>query len=1793
MNSVTAVQDVNGNIQVSFPAESYSGINGYQLLRSVNNGAYAPVTGSPFYSASATQYTYQDNSAGLTPGNTYNYEVITQGTTSGNSAPAVSNALYYVTTPASGGTTINHAAGFSGQTDLTLTGNGAFTPVVTANGPLQLTSAATGEATGAYETAPLSLNSDFSTSFDFQFNEATTPAADGFTFDIQGVGATAPGASGGGLGYTGVTPSLAVFFNMYNNVTQTGLGINGNLQNAVDMSGTLGNAFNSTGAGHATDVFQVSLNYQASTQTLFEAIRDTTTGKGYSTSYNLSSFGLSASTLLGPGSVDYVGFSAGTGGSVSQQVINDWVLNDVSSVRTAQQPQSVSASEQVNGNIAVSFPAPSTGGLSGITYQLLKSVNGGAYANVGGPITATANNAYTYQDTGPFTVGSTYTYQAIISGTTPSNPATSNTVAYVDSSTLVNSVTSYHNDPQGTGQNLTESILTPANVSSKTGFGKLFSTAVDGQVYAEPLVKPGVNITAGNYPGTHTVAYVETENDSLYAIDSITGQVFWKDSFLTPEASLTSGGATVAVSVVTSGDVNTGDISPQIGITSTPVIDNSTGYMYLVAKTKQIVNGNTTSPHFVLTLYKIDIGSGATVSSTVIGDTTYNTSGGAYTYNVGPYVLDSNGQGAGVVSATVNGVTQNVIYFNALREANRAGLALHNGTVYIGFASHGDNGPYHGWVLGFNASSLASTAVFNSNPNGNDDGIWQGGDTLTFDAQGYMYFETGNGTFDTSLNAQGLPQYGDYGDAVVKLAIDSTSTQNNQNINGWGLKVADYFSPSNTVALANADEDLGSGGTLILPDSVGSAAHPHLMLAAGKEGKIYLIDRDNMGHFSPTTDNVVQEIAGGIGGGGSYGTPAFFNDGTTNWIYWGGKNDNGRAYKISNGVITTPSTYTTPNSFGLNGATPGVSANGANNGIVWNIDGGSSQLFAYNASNLSQELFASGANATRDGLGTAVKFTTPSIANGEVFVGTANSLVVYGLFVQATSAPPTPTSLAATPVSNTQINLSWSETAVSTAAPAGFNIDESANNGNTWTQIGTAGAGASSFPVTGLQPGTTYDFKIDAFNSVGTSTFSNVASATTTNLAASVNLPSGFANAASQLQLNGTAAINGANLELTNGTNNEVASAFTKGTMSVNGFSTSFKFQLTNAVADGLTFTLQNNANTSIGAGGGGLGSQNIGNSVSIKFDIYNNAGEGTDSTGLFIDGDAPSVPSGDVPGEASVDMTSSGVVLTSGDPMLVNLSYDGVTLTEQVTDTTTNAVFTQSYAVNIPSILGSPTGYVGFTAGTGGAGAIQNIESWTYTPTAGIPYAPTNFTVAPASGTELDLAWVDSLSTVTNYNVLELQNGTYTQIAQVAGTATGYPVTGLPNTGGTYSFEVVAVNSAGSSPPAGPITGTTPVAPVDVTNFAFSNLTTGSVTLTWANDPGNAAGLVLTRQLESDSSQYVTTLAPTLTTYTDSTLLPGRIYQYTLAAKNLAGPSNGVELTIETVPTASTGLTATAGPGEVTLNWNANGHAVSSYNVYRGTTPGGEGKTPIVTNVTQASFTDTAATGLVAGQQYYYTVTAVDTGGESVASTEVSATPTTLVAPTLVGSPVINGDNPNGLFNSAGQTTAGTQRSMVQDVVYTFSSPVTIPNASAAFTVVGTGPNAGTAPATLSATAVPGSNGTQWAVTLTGGAAGALGSIANGEYSITINASAVFAVADGTTQLAAGRTDQFYRLFGDINGDEAVSAIDNLQLKKAISTYNPAFDSNADGQVTASDNLAFKKDLVIAYFGDGFVPTI
>jgi hypothetical protein len=498
------------------------------------------------------------------------------------------------------------------------------------------------------------------------------------------------------------------------------------------------------------------------------------------------------------------------------------------------------------------------------------------------------------------------------------------------------SVLTYHNDNARTGANLNEPFLTPGDVNMTT-FGKLFSVPVDGQVYTQPLYLPSVTVPGR---GTHNIVFVATEHDSVYAFDADTAQagvggMLWQDSFINPAAGITT---------VSSSDVNCSQITPEIGITATPVIDPTTGTIYVVAMTKET---HGPAAVYVQRLHALDVATGAEKFG-------------------GPVVIQASVPGTG------DGGTMDV--FNPFSYKERPALLLLNGVVYTSWSSHCDIGQYHGWVIGYTAQTLQQVAVFNVTPDANEASIWQSGAGPAADSSGNIYVMTGNGGFDASTGGR------DYGDTFLKLST------------AGGLTVADYFTPANQQALANADLDLGSGGNLVLPDSVGSTLHAHLIVGAGKEGKIYLIDRDNMGKFDMAADHVVEEFTGI---GQEFGMPGYFNG----QVYFGGVNDTLKAFAISNAAITmTPASHTSL-SFGYPGTTPSISANGTANGIVWAIENGSpGVLHAYDATDLAHELWNSNQAGTRDQLDAAVKFTVPTIANGKVYVGTNGRLTVFGLF---------------------------------------------------------------------------------------------------------------------------------------------------------------------------------------------------------------------------------------------------------------------------------------------------------------------------------------------------------------------------------------------------------------------------------------------------------------------------------------------------------------------------------------------------------------------------------------------------------------------------------------------------------------------------------------------------------------------------------------------------------------------------------------------------------------------------
>ncbi len=493
-----------------------------------------------------------------------------------------------------------------------------------------------------------------------------------------------------------------------------------------------------------------------------------------------------------------------------------------------------------------------------------------------------------------------------------------------------------------TGQNLTESSLTPSNVNTAT-FGLLRNLLVDGLVDAQPLYLS--NLSIGGTP--HNVLFVATENDSVYAFDVQTGATLWQASLL--------------VSGETPSD-NRGctQVEPQIGITSTPVIDRSAGtagVIYLVAMSLD-ANAN-----YHQRLHALDVTSGRELATSPADITaTY----GATSFDPGQY-------------------------------KERAALLLNNGTIYTTWASHCDIGPYGGWIIAFNETTLAITNALNIAPGASGNGtanqgpsIWMSGDGPAADTAGNVYALTANGRFETTLTTSGFPTAGDYGNSFVKLSTTAN-----------GLAVTDYFAMMNEVFESTNDDDLGSGGEMLLPDQTDATGTVrHLMVGAGKDGNLYVVNRDNMGQFATSANNIWQEIDGVLAGG-IYASPAYFNS----TVYYGPVGGPLLAFSISNALLSTLPTSQSAEQFTYPGTSPVVSAAGSSNGIVWTYENTApAVLHAYDASNLGSELYNSTqATSGRDQFGTGNKFIAPVVADGRVFVASTNSVAVFGLLPQASA----------------------------------------------------------------------------------------------------------------------------------------------------------------------------------------------------------------------------------------------------------------------------------------------------------------------------------------------------------------------------------------------------------------------------------------------------------------------------------------------------------------------------------------------------------------------------------------------------------------------------------------------------------------------------------------------------------------------------------------------------------------------------------------------------------------------
>jgi hypothetical protein len=501
-------------------------------------------------------------------------------------------------------------------------------------------------------------------------------------------------------------------------------------------------------------------------------------------------------------------------------------------------------------------------------------------------------------------------------------------------------VLTQHNDNARTGQNLTETILTAANVNSAQ-FGKVGFYAVDGLVDAEPLYASNVAVPK---QGAHNLLIVATENGSVYAFDADSGATIWQTTTL-------KSGETAAPDPSYPG-------LPQIGVNATPVIDRSSGpngAIYVVASSAQTENGVRT---YYQRLHALDLALGTELFA-------------------GPVDIQATFPGTGDNSDGTN------VIFDPGQYRERVGLLLLNGVVYTAWASHFDVRPYTGWIIGYNEATLQQTSVLDITPNGTEGAIWMSGAGLAADSSGYIYLLDANGTFDATLNSAGFPSQGDYGNAFLKL-----STANDR------LAVADYFEMNNGIEESDNDTDLGSGGAMILPDMTDAFGRTvHLAIGAGKDNNLYVVNRDSVGKFSANDRNVYQKLPGVLPNG-IWAMPAYFN----NAVYYGSTLSSIRAFAIANGKLSSTAFAQTSNTFEYPGATPSVSANGTSEGIVWAVENTNpAVLHAYNAANLTELYNSSQASNERDQFGNGNKFITPMIANGKVFVGTPNGVAVFGV----------------------------------------------------------------------------------------------------------------------------------------------------------------------------------------------------------------------------------------------------------------------------------------------------------------------------------------------------------------------------------------------------------------------------------------------------------------------------------------------------------------------------------------------------------------------------------------------------------------------------------------------------------------------------------------------------------------------------------------------------------------------------------------------------------------------------
>jgi hypothetical protein len=1074
------------------------------------------------------------------------------------------------------------------------------------------------------------------------------------------------------------------------------------------------------------------------------------------------------------------------------------------------------------------------------------------------------------------------------------------------------------------GANVNETALTPANVNVTT-FGKLFSLAVDGLTYGQPLYMPGLKMSDGL---VHNVLFVATSHDSVYAFDAdsnggANATPIWHINLLTAAYGAQPGETTVPWE----GTNNSPDVGEN-GVTGTPAINPATNTMYLVAAS--MLNGN-----YYFRLHAINLITGAEQTG-------------------GPSLITAT------VAGTGQGSAGGELAFDQVLENQRTAVNYYDGYVYFGFAAHGDIGNWHGWLFAYNATTLQQTTALCLSPNGYGAGIWESGAGMPIDSggpggSGRMFVAVGNGTFGTANTPTG-----ELGESIVQF-----------NLANGALTPSDIFVAFNAAALNQHDVDLGSGGILMLPDELGS--YTHELIEVGKEGRIDVLNRDALGGFAGTNatsnTNALQDITGVLelpAGAPTTKPPGLWNT-PSYWhghVYLWGNENVPMMFTMANGVLsTTPSSQSTITS---HFPTPSfsISANGYVDGIAWalrndqfNTDG-PAVLYAFDATNLANLLYESDTNATRDSAGPANKNAIPIVTNGKVYVATHGQVDVYGLFngAQNAAAPvitpdggsfgatqsvtlTTTTANASiyytldgsvpTPASNLYtgpISISGDITLNAIASAAGFvqsgvssatfsftneapspTIQPAAGNYNAAQQVTLADTDTAAtiyYTTDGSTPtaaSNMYTGPIAVATSLTINAIAIDPKLTNSDIATAayaiqagltINFPNGFSTPTG-LTFNGTTAVDDTRLQLTDGNMNEAGSVFWNTPVNVQAFTTNFSFQLSSPtpaqMGNGFTFTIQNNAATALGGDSAGLGYQNIPNSVAVKFNFYNYENEGDDSTGLYTNGEAPVNP--------TVDISSSGVILNSGDNINGQITYDGTTLTLTLADPLLSKKFTYSWPINIPQFVGGNTAYVGFTGGACGLSASQKLLSWTYVTQA----LPTAFSVAP--GTYTTVQNVSLASGTPDAAIYFTTNGTtpsagstaYTGPIAVGASETIQAIAISPTLGNSlvesaaYVIQLATTTGtfslSGVPPPTIPQGATA----TSVITVAPSASFTGTVTLTCAitASPAGATGTPSCSVTQPAAISGTGSVMATLTFPTQSTTTPGT---YTVTVTGTSG---------------------------------------------------------------------------------------------------------------------------------------------------------------------------------------------------------------------------------------------------------------------------------------------------------------